>query len=104
MCRCPNSGSVPLLVIVNPWKPLRIFFFGNFAIAVILSMEIEARRMTGGRGKERASIARQEAVSGAAATTTRECAKELTLRSGAEVADVWIPYRFAILSKPDTFV
>ena len=53
-----------------PWETAKNIFFRN-AIAVILFMEIEARRTTAGRGKERASIARQEAV------TTRECAKEL---------------------------
>ena len=35
--------------------------------------------------------------------THRECARELTLRCAAEVTDVWIPYRFAVLSKPQTF-
>ena len=40
-------------------KPLRIFFFGN-AIAVILFMEIEARRTAAGRGKERANVGHRE--------------------------------------------
>ena len=60
-------------MVYVPWETAKNIFFGN-AIAVLLFMEIEARRTAVGKGKERASIG-QEAV------TTWECAEELTLRS-----------------------
>ena len=48
-----RRGALAFLPVLG--KSLRIFSLGK-TIAVILFMEIEARRAAAGRGKERASI------------------------------------------------